>query len=87
MEADSGSLILILSREIAQRFLGFAHFISGELAGVDQVRHDREGPAAEKATQLVDHSVLHRVAGNHRLEDMGVADLLGRRTAFFHSSR
>src|SRR5580700_208983 len=77
-EADSGSLILILSGEMAQRFLGVTYLISREPAGVDQVRHDGERAAAEKAYQLVNHSVLHRVAGNRRLEDMGVLIFLAR---------
>jgi hypothetical protein len=41
------------------------------------VRHHRLGPAAEQAEQVVDQAPVRRVAADHGLEDVRVADFLG----------
>src|SRR5579863_9782026 len=71
------SLALVLSRKISKRLLCFAHLLGGELSRFNQVRHDGQGFTAEQCHQFVDHPVLRRTPGDHSLENMSVADLLG----------
>jgi len=47
------------------------------------VGHDRLGPAAEQAQQVVDQFTAGCVAGDAGFENMGVADLPGAAERFF----
>ena len=51
----------------------FLHIVQSERAGSDKVRHDPLGAAAEESQQV---PVVRGVAGDHRFENMSVADLL-----------
>jgi hypothetical protein len=56
------------------RFFDVAH---GQLARLDQMRHDRLCPPAEQPEQIVDEPSLRRFARDHCLEDMRITDFLG----------
>jgi hypothetical protein len=67
----------ILSAYLSQSLLSFSKIRQRKGTGFNKVRHDRLGPAAEQSQEVIDQSSLRRVAGDHRLEKVGVADLLG----------
>src|ERR1035438_3768110 len=62
-------------RQLAEGLARFLHIFQSELAGIDQVRHDGLGPAAEEAQQVIDQLALGGLAGHKRFENMGVANL------------
>src|SRR5882672_962294 len=61
-----------VAREPTQRLLGVLHVLERELAGFDEVGHDRLGAAAEEAQELVNQPPLCGAAGDERLEDVRV---------------
>jgi hypothetical protein len=64
---------LVLSCELAQKFFGFLDVCEGELAGFDQVRHDRLGAPAEQRQQVVNELALGDLAGDSGLEDYALS--------------
>src|SRR5579863_8305129 len=53
---------------------GLSDVFQRELAGLDEVRHERLRTAAEQREEFVDQPALRDFARQRRLEDMRVAD-------------
>src|SRR6185503_15297105 len=71
------SWLLVLSCECSDELLGVLDVVQGELAGLNQVRHHRLGSTAEQGQQVVDQAALRRITGDHRLENVRIADPFG----------
>src|SRR5262249_15794875 len=50
--------------------------VQSELAGLNQVRHDRLNTASKKAKKFVNQSTLGRMTRNDGFKDVGITDLL-----------
>src|ERR1051325_5533000 len=79
----SGSFVLFLSGRVPECLAGFAHFLGGEFAGIDEMGDDGQGLAAEQRHQLVDHAVLRGAARDYGLKNVRVADFFGAAHGFF----
>src|SRR6188474_3093857 len=66
----------LLGGRVAQRLARFFDVRERKLARLDEMRHQRLGAAAEQAEQLVDDLAMRGHLGDHRFEDVRVADLL-----------
>src|SRR5579863_7344314 len=70
---------LRLPFHLAQRALGLADIVEGELAGLDELRHHGPGAAVEERQQIVEEAALRRGTRDAGGEDVEVAD-------FFHAA-
>src|SRR5208283_731919 len=78
-----GSLRFVLSLKLSQNLLGFLYVVECELAGFDQMRHDRLSASPEQRQQVIDQFSLGGVAGERGLEDVKVTDLLDATNGLF----
>src|SRR5688572_26470172 len=62
--------------QLEQQLLRLFDVVERQIAGLDQMRHDRLAAAAEEGEELVDEAALRGGARDGRLEDVRVADLL-----------
>ena len=51
----------LFDARLSQRGAGLAQFLRSQFPRLDQVRHDRQSPAAEQRHQIVDHSMLRGI--------------------------
>src|SRR5688572_665997 len=66
---------LLLFLDPPDRFFQLPHVVACQFPGFRELRHHRLRPSAEQAQDVVEQPVTRDVAGNERLEDVGVADL------------
>src|SRR6058998_179660 len=71
--AESFALLLL---EPLKQLLPFLEIFHSEPARLDQVRHQRLGPAAKDREKFIDETPLRSAAHNGRFEHMHVADFL-----------
>src|ERR1039458_1699846 len=71
-----GSSRCVLSSQLLDGFLGFAHVVQGEPAGFDEVRHHRLRAPAKQAQYFIQQPAAGGVTRHHCLEDVRIADFL-----------
>src|SRR5215472_3610505 len=78
-----GSLRLVLSGKFLKRLFGFLHVVKREFSRFHQVRHHQPGAAAEYCQQLINQTALRILTGDDCLEDVCIADALGKAKGLF----
>ena len=69
--------------KISKRLFGFLHVVKCEFSGFHQVRQHQPGAPAEYGQQLINQTSLRILAGDDCLEDVGIADALGKAQGLF----